>query len=117
MEGMGVPLTSLSLSGNTLISASRSAYYLKIWNLSYDRQHTAVTPFHNRSTITGLTREGNSVCFPKTGESNKVVIWNAEEGDALGCLGYLSSLNINRKKGKDKVYMGHPEVDVNQESI
>ncbi|XP_032893653.1 NACHT domain- and WD repeat-containing protein 1 [Amblyraja radiata] len=92
MEGMGVPLTSLTLSGNTLISASRSAYYLKIWNLSYDRQHTTVTPFHNRSTITGLIREDNSVCFPKTGESNKVVIWNAEEGVALGSLGLDTEL-------------------------
>ncbi|XP_051886627.1 NACHT domain- and WD repeat-containing protein 1 [Pristis pectinata] len=92
IEGMGVPITSLLLSENTLISASRSAYYLKIWNLGYDRQHNTVTPFHNRSMITGLAQDGNLVCFPKTGDSKKVVVWNSEEGVALRTLGAGSEL-------------------------
>ncbi|XP_072123382.1 NACHT domain- and WD repeat-containing protein 1 [Mobula birostris] len=92
IEGMGVPITSVLLSGNTLISTSRSAYYLKIWNLSYDRQHTTVTPFHNRSTITGLAQDGSLVCFPKMGDSKKVVVWNSEEGVALRTLSANSEL-------------------------
>ncbi|XP_067906172.1 NACHT domain- and WD repeat-containing protein 1 [Heterodontus francisci] len=86
MEGMGAPITSLSLSGNTLISASRSAYYIKIWNLADNRQYKTTTPFHNRTAITGLSQDGILVCFPKTGDLEKIVIWNSEEGVALHLL-------------------------------
>ncbi|XP_067856040.1 NACHT domain- and WD repeat-containing protein 1 [Heptranchias perlo] len=83
MEGMGVPITSLSVSGNTVISASRTAYYLKIWNLAYNRQHKTTTPFYNRTAITALSQDGNLVCFPKTGDLEKIVIWNSKEGVTL----------------------------------
>ncbi|GCB82603.1 hypothetical protein scyTo_0022035, partial [Scyliorhinus torazame] len=86
MEGMGVPITSLSVSGNTLISASHSAYYLKIWSLAYDCQHKTVTPFHNRTAIIGLSQDGKLVCFPQTGDLEKIVIWNCEEGVKLQTL-------------------------------
>eukprot|EP00061_Rhincodon_typus_P005753 g25638.t1 len=80
MEGMGVPITLLSVSGDTLISASRSAYYLKIWSLAYDRQRKTIAPFHNRTAIAGVSEDGKFVCFPKTGDLEKTVIWNPEEG-------------------------------------
>ncbi|XP_072407531.1 NACHT domain- and WD repeat-containing protein 1 [Chiloscyllium punctatum] len=83
MEGMGVPITLLSLSGNTLISASRSAYYLKIWSLAYNRQHKTIAPFHNRTAIAGISEDGKFVCFPKSGDLEKTVIWNPEEGVTL----------------------------------
>ncbi|XP_078423676.1 NACHT domain- and WD repeat-containing protein 1 [Cetorhinus maximus] len=86
VEGMGAPTTLLLVSGNTLISASRSAYYLKIWSLAYNRQHKTITPFHNRTAITGLSQDGKLVCFPKTGDWDKMVIWNPEEGVMLHTL-------------------------------
>ncbi|XP_048404343.2 NACHT domain- and WD repeat-containing protein 1 isoform X2 [Stegostoma tigrinum] len=83
MEGMGVPITLLSVSGDTLISASRSAYYLKIWSLAYNRQCKTIAPFHNRTAIAGVSEDGKFVCFPKTGDLEKTVIWNPEKGVTL----------------------------------
>ncbi|XP_078077476.1 NACHT domain- and WD repeat-containing protein 1 [Mustelus asterias] len=92
MEGMGVPITSLLVSGSTLISASCSAYYLKIWSLAYDHQHKTVTPFHNCTAIIDLSQDGKLVCFPQTGDLEKLVIWNSEEGVALHTLDTSSEI-------------------------
>ncbi|KAM4608161.1 NACHT domain- and WD repeat-containing protein 1-like [Discoglossus pictus] len=83
---MGVPVTALALQDTTLVSASSSAYYLKLWSLDYDKKHKTVPPFQDRTGCVALSDEGSRVYFPKTGDKHKVVIWSSEKGLVMDIL-------------------------------
>nr|XP_014340454.1 PREDICTED: NACHT domain- and WD repeat-containing protein 1 isoform X3 [Latimeria chalumnae] len=86
LDGMGVPVTALVLAGSTLVSASRSAYYLKVWNLDYNKKNKSVTPFQDRTGLAAISHEGELVYFPKTGDKEKILVWNSLEGKTVDTL-------------------------------
>ncbi|XP_030075789.1 NACHT domain- and WD repeat-containing protein 1 [Microcaecilia unicolor] len=86
LAGMGVPVTQLALHGNTLVSASRNAYYLKIWNLDYNPKHKTQAPFQDRTGCTALSHSGDLVYFPKTGDKHKIVVWDSLQGNSMDIL-------------------------------
>nr|DBA28324.1 TPA: hypothetical protein GDO54_008709 [Pyxicephalus adspersus] len=100
--GMGVSVTGLALNGNTLISSSNTAYYLKLWNLDYDQKHKTLPPFQDRSGCVALSNGGNRVYFPKTGDRHKIVVWDTVQGlmtDILEASSEVTCLEVaNAKK-------------------
>ncbi|XP_053558868.1 NACHT domain- and WD repeat-containing protein 1 [Bombina bombina] len=99
--GMGVPVTMLILCDNTLVSASRNAYYLKLWNLEYDKQHKTLPPFQDRSGCIALSDGGKRVYFPKTGDKHKVIVWSSEQGlvsDILESSSEVTCMEIGESK-------------------
>ncbi|KAM8960480.1 NACHT domain- and WD repeat-containing protein 1 [Pelodytes ibericus] len=80
LYGMGVPVTALAMKGRTLVSSSRNAYYLKLWNVDYDQQHKMLPPFQDLSGIVTLSDAGKRVYFPKTGDKHKIVVWDSVQG-------------------------------------
>ncbi|KAJ1085603.1 hypothetical protein NDU88_005733 [Pleurodeles waltl] len=85
-DGMGMPVTLLALYEDTLVSASRSAYYLKVWNLDYEQKHKTVAPFQDRTECTALSNGGDLVYFLKTGDKHKIIIWDSLEGKTVDVL-------------------------------
>ncbi|KAM4807933.1 NACHT domain- and WD repeat-containing protein 1 [Rhinophrynus dorsalis] len=99
--GMGVPVTGLALHGKTLISSSKNAYYLKLWNLDYDKQHKTLVPFQNHSDCGALSDEGNRVYFPKTGDKHKIIVWDSKHGrmaDILEASSDVTCLEVAERK-------------------
>ncbi|XP_029470055.1 NACHT domain- and WD repeat-containing protein 1 [Rhinatrema bivittatum] len=86
LDGMGMSVTLLALHGGTLVSASRNAYYLKLWNLDYDLMHKAQAPFQDRTGCTALSHGGKLVYFPKTGDKHKIVVWDSLQGKSVDVL-------------------------------
>ncbi|XP_069505306.1 NACHT domain- and WD repeat-containing protein 1 [Ambystoma mexicanum] len=100
-DGMGMPVTLLALYETTLVSASRNAYYLKVWNLAYDQKHKTVPPFQDRTECTTLSNGGDLVYFLKTGDKHKIIIWNSLEGktvDTLDASAEVCCLEVAPKK-------------------
>ncbi|XP_053312007.1 NACHT domain- and WD repeat-containing protein 1 [Spea bombifrons] len=80
LHGMGVPVNALAITGRTIISSSCSAYYLKLWNMDYDKQHKTVPPFQDRSGCVAVSDAGKRVYFPRTGDKHKIAVWDSEKG-------------------------------------
>lgn len=81
LDGMGTSVTLLALCGHILVSASQSAPYLKVWDLTYDRKHKTLAPVPDRTGCTAVSHDGNYVYFPQPGDSHKVIIWDSTEGE------------------------------------
>ncbi|KAM9330625.1 NACHT domain- and WD repeat-containing protein 1 [Gastrophryne carolinensis] len=99
--GMGMPVTGLAFSGSTLVSSSTSAYYLKLWNLDYDRKHKTLPPFQDRSGCVALSSGGDRVYFPKTGDNHKIVVWDSVQGritDILEASSKVTCLEVANSK-------------------
>uniref|UniRef100_A0A8C5QHW8 Uncharacterized protein n=1 Tax=Leptobrachium leishanense TaxID=445787 RepID=A0A8C5QHW8_9ANUR len=86
LYGMGVPVTALAMKGGTLVSASRNAYYLKLWNADYDQKHKTIPPFQDLSGCVTLSDSGKRVYFPRTGDKHKIVVWDSEQGSIADIL-------------------------------
>ncbi|XP_053869348.1 NACHT domain- and WD repeat-containing protein 1 [Malaclemys terrapin pileata] len=80
LDGMETPVTLLALCGHTLVSASHSAPYLKVWDLTYDRKHKNLAPVPDRTGCTAMSHDGNYVYFPQAGERHQVIIWDSTKG-------------------------------------
>ncbi|KFV73473.1 NACHT and WD repeat domain-containing protein 1, partial [Struthio camelus australis] len=85
LDGMGAPATLLALYDCTLVSASSSAPYLKVWNLIYDQQQKTQAPVPETG-CTALSHGGNYVYFTQPEERHKVIIWDTTEGAACDTL-------------------------------
>ncbi|XP_009893499.1 PREDICTED: NACHT and WD repeat domain-containing protein 1 [Charadrius vociferus] len=85
LEGMGAPVTLLALCDCTLVSASHSTPYLGVWNLSYNHQQKTLAPIPN-SGCAALSHGGNYVYFTQPEDRDKVIIWNATEGEVRDTL-------------------------------
>ncbi|XP_067417779.1 NACHT domain- and WD repeat-containing protein 1 [Emydura macquarii macquarii] len=86
LDGMGTSVTLLALCGHILVSASQSAPYLKVWDLTYDRKHKTLAPVPDRTGCTAVSHNGNYVYFPQPGDSHKVIIWDSTEGELQSTL-------------------------------
>ncbi|MBN3275139.1 NWD1 protein, partial [Polyodon spathula] len=82
-SGMGVSVTALVLVEDTLISASRHAYYLKLWHLQYDRRNKTTAPVPACSLLTAVSHRGEYVYFLKPGDRKKVVVWDYLQGSSV----------------------------------
>uniref|UniRef100_A0A8C3XMF2 NACHT and WD repeat domain containing 1 n=1 Tax=Chelydra serpentina TaxID=8475 RepID=A0A8C3XMF2_CHESE len=80
LAGMGTPVTLLALCGHILVSASHSAPYLKVWDLTYDRKHKTLAPVPDCTGCTAMSHDGNYVYFPQAGERRQVIIWDSTKG-------------------------------------
>ncbi|KAM7134751.1 NACHT domain- and WD repeat-containing protein 1 [Macrochelys suwanniensis] len=80
LDGMGTPVTLLALCGHILVSASHSAPYLKVWDLTYDRKHKTLAPVPDCTGCTAMSHDGNYVYFPQAGERRQVIIWDSTKG-------------------------------------
>ncbi|XP_015220730.2 NACHT domain- and WD repeat-containing protein 1 [Lepisosteus oculatus] len=78
--GMGAAVTGLALLQDTVVSASRSAYYLKLWQLDYNRSHKTKPPFPGRSLLPTLSHSGDFVYFLRPGDRREVVVWDCQSG-------------------------------------
>ncbi|KAM9112323.1 NACHT domain- and WD repeat-containing protein 1 [Pangshura tecta] len=81
LDGMGTPVTLLALCGHTLVSASHSAPYLKVWDLTYDRKHKTLAPVPDRIGCIAMSHDGNYVYFPQARERRQVIIWDSTKGE------------------------------------
>ncbi|KFV51482.1 NACHT and WD repeat domain-containing protein 1, partial [Gavia stellata] len=85
LDGMGAPVTLLALCDCTLVSASHSTPYLRVWNLIYNHQQKTLAPVPT-TACTALSHGGNYVYFTQPEDRQKVVIWNATEGEVCDTL-------------------------------
>ncbi|KAM6331894.1 NACHT domain- and WD repeat-containing protein 1 [Alca torda] len=85
LDGMGAPVTLLALCDCTLVSASHSAPYLRVWNLIYNHQQKTLVPVPNTGCA-ALSHGGNYVYFTQPEDTHKVIIWNATEGEVCDTL-------------------------------
>ncbi|KAG7487838.1 hypothetical protein MATL_G00027840 [Megalops atlanticus] len=74
--GMAAPVTTLAVYGNTVISASSSTYYLKLWLLDYNHKHRTNNCFPASGSLVTLSHGGDRVYFLKHGDRKEVVIWD-----------------------------------------
>ncbi|XP_063311499.1 NACHT domain- and WD repeat-containing protein 1 [Pelobates fuscus] len=99
--GMGMPVTALAMKGSTVVSSSRSAYYLKLWNLDYDQKHKTIPPFQDLSGCVTFSDSGNRVYFPRTGDQHKIVVWDSVQGrmdDLLEASSEVTCLEVAEQK-------------------
>ncbi|XP_074834083.1 NACHT domain- and WD repeat-containing protein 1 [Carettochelys insculpta] len=80
LDGMETPVTLLVLCGHILVSASHSAPYLKVWDLTYHRTHKTFARVPYRRGCIAVSHDGNYVYFPQSGETHQVIIWDSTEG-------------------------------------
>ncbi|XP_025922865.1 NACHT domain- and WD repeat-containing protein 1 isoform X2 [Apteryx rowi] len=78
LDGMGAPVTLLALCDSTLVSASHSAPYLRVWNLIYNQQQKTWAPVPDTG-CTALSHGGNYVYFTQPEDRHKVIIWDTRE--------------------------------------
>ncbi|MGH0163081.1 UNVERIFIED_CONTAM: hypothetical protein FKN15_073816 [Acipenser sinensis] len=100
-SGMGVSVTALVLVEDTLISASRHAYYLKLWHLHYDPRNKITAPVPACSLLTAVSHRGEYVYFLKPGDRKKVVVWDYLQGssvDTIDCSAEVCCLEVAQLK-------------------
>ncbi|KAK6467567.1 NACHT domain- and WD repeat-containing protein 1 [Huso huso] len=100
-SGMGVSVTALVLVEDTLISASRHAYYLKLWRLHYDPRNKTTAPVPACSLLTAVSHHGEYVYFLKPGDRKKVIVWDYLQGssvDTIDCSAEVCCLEVAQLK-------------------
>ncbi|NWY62210.1 NWD1 protein, partial [Chionis minor] len=78
LDAMGAPVTLLALCDCTLVSASHSAPYLGVWNLTYNHPQKTLAPLPN-TCCAALSHGGNLAYFTQPENRDKVIVWNATE--------------------------------------
>ncbi|VFV45216.1 low quality protein: nacht and wd [Lynx pardinus] len=81
LEGVGAPVSLLVWGGALVASASQQSSSFKVWDLTSVQQPRASTPFLDRTGLAAVSHDGSYVYFPKTGDKNKVTIWDLAEGE------------------------------------
>ncbi|XP_053149163.1 NACHT domain- and WD repeat-containing protein 1 [Hemicordylus capensis] len=84
----GVPVTHLALcsDNSTLVSASRHAPVLRVWDLGHDCQPRPLPSSAACVGCVALSRDARYVCFPQARDCCNVVIWDSVEGEACDVL-------------------------------
>ncbi|XP_075759495.1 NACHT domain- and WD repeat-containing protein 1 [Pelodiscus sinensis] len=101
LDGMGTPVTLLALCGDTLVSASHMAPYLKVWDLTYDHKRKTLARVPDRTGYIAVSHGGNYIYFPQAGERHKIIIWDSTEGaecDTLDTSSQVSCLEVAEQK-------------------
>ncbi|MGH0155660.1 UNVERIFIED_CONTAM: hypothetical protein FKN15_029443 [Acipenser sinensis] len=112
-SGMGVSVTALVLVEDTLISASRHAYYLKLWHLHYDPRNKITAPVPACSLLTAVSHRGEYVYFLKPGDRKKVVVWDYLQGsDMTG-----SDMTGSDMTGSDMTRIGYDRTDMTESDM
>ncbi|XP_039099186.1 NACHT domain- and WD repeat-containing protein 1 [Hyaena hyaena] len=86
LEGVGAPVSLLAWGGALVASASRQSSSCKVWDLTSAEKPRACTPFLDRTGLTAVSHNGSYVYFPKTGDKNKVTVWDSAEGEEKDAL-------------------------------
>ncbi|NXE55376.1 NWD1 protein, partial [Casuarius casuarius] len=79
LDSMGAPVTLLALYDRTVVSASHSVPYLRVWNLTDNQQQKTRPPVPDTG-CTALSHGGNYVYFTQPEDRHKVIIWDTTEG-------------------------------------
>ncbi|CAN0002404.1 unnamed protein product [Lampetra planeri] len=119
IEGMGMAVTALCLAADgILVSASRQAYYLKVWDVGERRLRGGdpgggsaggllSPPFHDRSGLVALTVDAATVVLQDMEEASRVVLWDTRTGaprQLVSCPAHVTSVECAR--GRDLILVG-----------
>nr|XP_032822732.1 NACHT domain- and WD repeat-containing protein 1 [Petromyzon marinus] len=118
IEGMGMAVTALCLAADgILVSASRQAYYLKVWDVGERRLRgdpgggsaggLLSPPFHDRSGLVALTVDAATVVLQDMEEASRVVLWDTRTGaprQLVSCPAHVTSVDCAR--GRDLIVIG-----------
>ncbi|KAJ7993279.1 hypothetical protein DPEC_G00270790 [Dallia pectoralis] len=80
--GMGAPVTMLALYKDTVVSASSSASYLKLWKLPSpdDPQQSSRGCIPAGYSQAAFTKDSHMVYFVRSGGQKEVIAWNCHKG-------------------------------------
>ncbi|XP_075928237.1 NACHT domain- and WD repeat-containing protein 1, partial [Petromyzon marinus] len=118
IEGMGMAVTALCLAADgILVSASRQAYYLKVWDVGERRLRgdpgggsaggLLSPPFHDRSGLVALTVDAATVVLQDMEEPSRVVLWDTRTGaprQLVSCPAHVTSVDCAR--ARDLIVIG-----------
>uniref|UniRef100_A0A3P8ZG22 NACHT and WD repeat domain containing 1 n=1 Tax=Esox lucius TaxID=8010 RepID=A0A3P8ZG22_ESOLU len=98
--GMGAPVTTLALCEGTVISASSSAYYLKLWKLPSpnDPQRSPGGCIPTGYSQVALTKDGDMVYFVRNGGRKEVIAWNCSSTDTMAVSAEVCCLELAQHK-------------------
>ncbi|KAM9479394.1 NACHT domain- and WD repeat-containing protein 1 [Salvelinus alpinus] len=82
--GMDAPVTTLALYEGTVVSASSSAYYLKLWHLPSpnDPQQRPKGCIPAGCPQVALTKDGDTVYYVRNIGQKEVITWNCHTGSS-----------------------------------
>ncbi|KAM9687659.1 NACHT domain- and WD repeat-containing protein 1 [Trichechus inunguis] len=86
LEGVGAPVSLLARGGDLVASASQQSSSFKVWDLTYVQKPRVSAPFLDRTGLTAVSHDGSYIYFPKTGDKNRVSIWDLAEGEEQDAL-------------------------------